>query len=69
MTWAEWQEWRESRRAALRKYGCEASSRRAVSYDTAERLRLEVFGGRRIPAWAEPWTAGGARPCRKGASE
>ena len=52
MTWVEWQKWRESRRAALHKYGCEAPSRRTVSFDTAERHRLEVFGGRRIPAWA-----------------
>lgn len=65
MTWVEWQKWRESRRAALHKYGCEAPSRRTVSFDTAERHRLEVFGGRRIPAWAEPGAEGGTSSCRK----
>ena len=59
MTWAEWRDWRESRRAALRKHGCEGSSRRAISYDTSERFMRGAFGGRRIPAWAETRDEGG----------
>lgn len=49
MTWSEWQAWRDSRRAALRKHGCEAPSRRQTSFNTSERFMRAAFGGERIP--------------------
>ena len=52
MTWSEWQSSREAKRAALRKHGCEAPSRRSVSFNTSEAFMREAFGGGRVPAWA-----------------
>ena len=52
MTWEDWKSSRSAKRAAMRKYGLDAPSRRSVSFNTAERVMLKAFGGRRIPAWA-----------------
>lgn len=52
MTWREWQESRETKRAALRKHGVDAPSRRSVSFNSSERFMRQAFGGERIPGFA-----------------
>ena len=49
MTWEEWRSSREARRAALKKHGCDAPSRRTVSFNTSERFMRDTFGGERAP--------------------
>ena len=49
MTWEEWQRSREEKRAVMRKYGCDAPSRRKTSYNTSERFMLREFDGERVP--------------------
>lgn len=56
-TWEEWLASREAKRETLRRFGCDAPSRRETSFNTSERHMRETFGGGRIPKWAEP--AGG----------
>lgn len=53
MTWQEWMDSREAKRAALRKYGVEAASRRRTSFNSAERFMRQAFGGERIPVFAQ----------------
>ena len=50
MTWEEWRKSRPAKRETLRKYGCEAPSRRSASLNTSERFMKKHFGGGRIPA-------------------
>lgn len=53
MTWEEWQKSRSAKREALRKYGCEAPSRRKTSFNTSEAFMRQEFGGRRVPVLAK----------------
>ena len=50
--WKDWLAAREAKRAALRRLGLDAPSRRTVSFNASERAMVKAFGGRRIPAWA-----------------
>ena len=52
MTWQEWLDSREAKRAVLRRYGVDAPSRRATSFNSAERFMRQAFGGDRIPQFA-----------------
>lgn len=49
MTWQEWLDSREARRAALRRFGVDAPSRRSGSFNSSERFMRREFGGARIP--------------------
>ena len=53
MTWAEWMESRETKRAALRRRGLDAPSRRKTAYGSSVGIMRKEFGGGRIPVWAK----------------
>ena len=53
ITWQEWLDSRETKRAALRKYGVDAPSRRRTSFNSSERFMRQAFGGARIPQFAQ----------------